>query len=302
MNRRASNSLTPDSLREIFPAFARMDSDVRFRMLSQLFAVVQQDRFEARLEALSTERLVAYLIDTIKRCQFAADDFEAFKTQCLDDAWPVFRQYAKCVLGVLSKSGVKEDHPVNILSIGSGNGHIEQFLHMVFLESLPSSPKPPQIRWIGLAITPAASNSFFHDTGNRFAEIDENSALPYLALARHALNDEFTERNILIANFAYHHLGIGIFEFLQRCAGVDRVVLLEEPTTRAEWACCTYRMARIGCDLLANVGFNPSWAQRFLEEPNFFKVRYLLREEVAQFGGTIVDLEGCSPQMSIVLF
>jgi len=163
-------------------------------------------------------------------------------------------------------------------------------------------PLPARIRWIGLDITPAANDSFFYDAGNRFAEIDESSDVPYLVLARHALNDVLTDRNILIANFAYHHLGVELSKFLERCAGVDRVVLLEEPTTRDEWACCTCRIARIGCDLLANIGFNPSWAQRFLEEPACFKVRYLLRKEVARFGGTIADLEGCSPQMSIVLF
>jgi len=206
MHHYASDSFTPDSLREIFPAFARTDSDVRFRMLSQLFAASQRDLSGPRLETLSTERLVSYLTDTIKQCQFTAEDFEAFKSRCLEDSWPVFRRYAECLLGVLSKSDVKDEHPANILSIGCGNGHIEQFLHTVFFESSAYSPPPTPIRWIGLDITPPAPNSFFHEMGNRFVKSDENSALPYLTLAQQALNDEFTDRNILIANFAYHHL------------------------------------------------------------------------------------------------
>ena len=291
---------TSRMLREIFPAFAQRNGDPRFSMLLALLQTLQQRYTASELAELSTEGLVAHVVEAIHSCRFPVASYQTFKTLSEEDSRPVFVCYADAILKVLMELAGDGDGTMTIVSIGCGSGDIERFLNTIFQTWNAELKTLPWIGWVGLDRTLPDPASFFSTEGNRFVSADLKCAQPFLALA--GVPPQEWSRTVLIASYAFHHFGLHPATFLQRCEGSARTVLLEELTTGPAWDQWIYRVARIGCDLLSNIGFNPDWARDFLAEPGQFQVRYLFREEVAPLGGRIIDVAGCSPEMSVVIF
>jgi SAM-dependent methyltransferase len=287
--------MTPVFLSELFPAFHRTPHDIRRRMIAAVFDELDRTGSRQSLGRMSNRHIVRHLIGLVPRCGFRREDFDEFKARMVEDSEPAFRRYAEVLREVLS--GLAADR-VRILSVGCGSGHLERFLD----DALGGRTTCAR-RWIGLDITEPEADSFFHGRENRYIALHPADGRTYLNIAGEILGDGDTAREavVVMANFSYHHLDLPFPEFLERCAGAGRVVLLEELINQADWDDGDYRIARIACDLLANIGFNPRWARAFLSDPDGFRVRYPTREEVAGLGGTIVDLDGCSPDLSVVL-
>ncbi len=146
-----------------------------------------------------------------------------------------------------------------------------------------------------------AEDSFFRTRDNQFIRIDDSNETPYVKTAQSQSMEQTAPLTILIAHFSYHHMDIEFSNFLDRCGGAERIFLLEELVRQVDWRSGDYRIARITCDLLSNVGFNSEWAKAFMCDPSLFKVRYLPREIVHEHGGTIIDISGCSPDLSVVM-
>jgi hypothetical protein len=268
-------------------------------MLSEVLSAVQDDPDQAVWKTALNNVLVSRLIGVIRQCPFSPADYAAFKRLSLEDCQPAFRVYAeKARHWLQARTG--SNPTVTILSVGCGSGHIEQFLNAIWATS-KASPLS-RIEWIGMDKVPCEAGSFFSQLGHRFVALSDDEARPYFDLARNSVLEALLGTPIMMAHFAYHHLDISLAEFLERCRGSAGIILLEELITERDWADWSYRAARIACDLLSNMGFNPAWAQQFMSDPTCFKVRYLFREDVQRLGGTLLDLEGCSPDLSVVLF
>lgn len=291
--------MSQDLIARVFPAFVRSPDDIRAAMLARVFGEIERSHSVERLRQADNPRLIAALIPMIRRCRFSPFDFEAFKQRMLEDARPAFERYADILRDTLDFA--EPFGSVDILSIGcGGSGHIERFLDERISIGGPGA-HPVDIRWIGTDICEPDEDSFFRSGNNRYLRIEAHDETPY---ARRAGTDpaaRASKRTVLIAQFAYHHMDIEFSEFLGRCRGADRLLLLEELIDGAAWTDGDFRIARIACDLLSNMGFNPDWAGAYMHDPSLFKVRYLPRDLVRAKGGTIIDLPGCSPELSVVV-
>jgi hypothetical protein len=236
----------------------------------------------------------------IRRCRFTGQDFEEFKKRMLEDAEPAFRQYAGILRDTLDtlETGI----PIQVLSIGCGcSGHIERFLDAVISGGRKNRTNPADIRWCGMDILEPDEDSFFRTRDNGFIKIDDSGETRYVKTAQSQSIQQTDTLTILVAHFSYHHMDIAFSNFVDRCVGAERIFLLEELIRRVDWRNDEYRIARITCDLLSNKGFNPEWAHAFMRDPSLFKVRYLSRETVHEHGGTIIEMPGCSPDLSVVV-
>ena len=83
-----------DITEKTFPAFLRSPNDIRALMIERVFIEIEKKNSRHRLANAGTLQLIADLIEMIRRCRFARQDFEEFKKRMLEDAEPAFRQYA----------------------------------------------------------------------------------------------------------------------------------------------------------------------------------------------------------------
>jgi hypothetical protein len=289
-----------DITEKTFPAFLRSPNDIRALMIERVFIEIEKKNSRHRLANAGTPQLIADLIEMIRRCRFARQDFEEFKKRMLEDAEPAFRQYAGILRDTLDtlETGI----PIQFLSIGCGrSGHIERFLDAVISSARKDRTNLVDIRWCGMDILEPDEDSFFRIRDNRFIKVDDSSETPYVKTAQSQSIEQTAALTILIAHFSYHHMDIEFSKFLDRCVGAERIFLLEELIRRVDWGSDDYRIARITCDLISNMGFNPEWAAAFMHDPSLFKVRYLSRESVHEHRGTIIDIPGCSPALSVVV-
>jgi hypothetical protein len=289
-----------DIIEKTFPAFLRSPNDIRALMIERVFIEIEKTNSRHRLAKAGTPQLVADLIDMIRRCRFTGQEFEEFKKCMLEDAEPAFHQYAGILQDTLGT--LETDIPIQILSIGCGrSGHIEHLLDAGISSARKDRTNLVDIRWCGMDILEPDEDSFFRTRNNRFIKIDDGSETPYLKTAQSQSTAQKAALTILIAHFSYHHMDIAFSDFLDRCGGAERIFLLEELIRRVDWRSGDYRIARITCDLLSNMGFDPEWAEAFMRDPSLFKVRYLPREIIHEHGGTIIDIPGCSPDLSVVM-
>ena len=290
-----------DIIERTFPAFLRSPDDVRPVMIERVFIEIEKTNSRHRLANADTPQLVASLIETIRRCRFTGQDIEEFKRRMLEDAESPFHQYAGILRDSLDTLGIGV--PIQVLSIGCGrSGHIERILDAVISSARKDRTHPMAICWCGMDILEPDEDSFFRTRDNRFIKIDDSSETPYVNTAQSQSVEQTAALTILIAHFSYHHMDIAFSNFLDRCVGAERIFLLEELIRRVDWRSDDYRIAKITCDLLSNMGFNPEWAEAFMRDPSLFKVRYLPRDIVPEHGGTIIDIPGCSPDLSVVVF
>jgi hypothetical protein len=260
-----------DIIEKTFPAFLRSPNDIRALMIERVFIEIEKTTSRHRLASAGTSQLVANLIGMIRRCGFTGQDFEEFKKRMLEDAEPAFHQYAGILQDTLDtlEAGI----PIQILSIGCGrSGHIERLLDAVISSARKDRPHLVDIRWCGMDILEPDEDPFFRARDNRFIRIDDRSETHYVKTAQSPSMEQTALLTILIAHFSYHHMDIEFNNFLDRCRGAERIFLLEELIRWVDWRSDDYRIARIMCDLLSNMGFNSEWAAAFTSDPSLFKV------------------------------
>lgn len=199
--------------------------------------------------------------------------------------------------GTLLTSLIREGgrRAATIISLGcGGEGRMERVLADRIRKDKDLASV--DVKWIGLETSDKRTDtSFFRDAGNEFV-VKRPMDNPHYA---DLISDNSLK--LMIANFSYHHLGRGFTNFLAQCKGLERVVLLEQPVTRKQWEDPVHRTAKIAYDVLMNAGLDPEWIAQASNNPDLFKVSYLLEEEIPK-GSDVTRFPKVVPGCALIDF
>ncbi len=239
-------------------------------------------------ELLSTEEIISRCINKLKEFQLNEGDRLKLRDLILCQNGLIL---TPCIEEICKELLTLNSHELTLISLGCGNESLfERTLHDGIHKRLPNV----NVRWLGLDVGDFRdANSFFQE--QPFKVITESSSIQYASFV-----DDRNIPIVLVGRYSFHHIGIEYLEFLKRCVGIDRVILVEEPTTTDLWNLQDYRFMRIAYDVLANTVFVVNWAKAFIEEPDLFKINYIKTNELPK-GTNITEFSAVLPETALIV-
>jgi hypothetical protein len=238
-------------------------NDVRLVLLKRFLETVD----ESILEFQSTDQIIQKCIEALKKFIIASDEMQAFRKVILKQNTFVLNGCLKHIREEIIALGAKQ---ISLISLGSGN---ESVFERAISEDMAINSPNIELEWLGVDIGDYRDEtSFLWDKA--FVAIDQHTSINYRSLI------QTSDPVILIGRWSYHHIGISFDEFLDRCTGLSKVILLEEPTIGELWNRADYRVMRIAYDVLGNLCMSESWAAEFMNDPGKFKIQYVLEENL----------------------
>lgn len=209
----------------------------------------------------SSEEIIEICINSLKSFSLTSTEAALFKSIILSQNSKVLAPSIDEICEQLKKT---EQDEINIISLGCGDESVfERDLDYHITKKLAFK----KLNWLGTDVGDyRGQNSFFNK--HPFKIIED----PHLNYKTLISSDAYT---VLVGRYSFHHLGIEFDEFLKRCEGLSKIILIEEPTTEQKWNIPDYRIMRIAYDILANTVFSIDWAKDFVNDSSKFKVNYI---------------------------
>jgi hypothetical protein len=238
-------------------------------------------------DLLPEDEIIKICIEGLKNFDLTDEEKSKLKNLILRQNSLILTPSIKEICNELSLLSLNE---VTLISLGIGNESLfERTLDEELRKKLPNL----KVNWLGVDVGDFRDkNSFFHD--KPFKIIEEDSSREYIAL----LNSDHTPA-ILIGRYSFHHIGIEYTEFLKRCKGMIKVLLVEEPTTSELWNLPDYRVMRIAYDVLANTVFVVNWAKAFMDNPALFKINYIKMDKLPK-DTNVLEFKNVLPETALV--
>ncbi len=257
--------------------------DIRVILLQRLMDLVDSAAFEAK----SNDEIVKYGVEALKKFKLDDSEFSQLRNAIFEqnklaqDDW---------VAKACEEIGTLNTQEVAVVSLGCGD---ESVFERAVAQKLSELYPEIKIEWIGIDIGDFRSEtSFMKD--KKLVVVDPNAEVNY----KEVVNT--TKPTVLIGRWSFHHLGITLAEFLNRCIGVEKIVLVEEPTTHALWSKPDYRVMRVVYDMLGNYAVSQAWTKEFMTDPSKFKVHYIFKEDLPA-SARLIDYPGMLPETSLVI-
>ena len=244
------------------------------------------------LDLLPIEEIVKICIGGLRQFELTEDEKSQLKHLILaHDEKVLTPLFMKEMRDEISKLAANE---ITLISLGCGNeSYFERKLDEFIAENLPAI----KVNWLGLDIGDYRdASSFFTD--KPFKVIEEVSNVEYAAFLENK-----SVPAVLIGRYSFHHIGVEFDEFITRCAGIAKVILIEEPTTTEKWGIPDYRFMRIAYDILANTVFVLDWAEIFIKNPDMFKVNYIKTDALPK-GTRCIEIndKDLLPETALVIY
>lgn len=240
------------------------------------------------ISALPTEEIIARCIDALRSFSLSEPEKKTLRQLIQAQDAQILGSAERVLCAQLTTLNVPV---VTMISLGcGGTGMFEKALDDAVRRHLPAV----ELRWLGADVGDyRTAGSFFH--GHPFVTIQSNDTIAYASL----VTDDTPVA--LFGAYSYHHIGIPFSAFQKRCAGVARVVLIEEPTSTVKWQVPEYRVMRIAYDVLANAVFSPTWAEKFMQDPGLFKVQYIHMDTLPS-SVDVTEVSHVLPETALVSF
>jgi len=253
------------------------------RILQKFAGTISDKAFQSQ----KTEEIVEFCIDALRSFKINPEETVELKEAIFGQNRSMLPDCLKSIREEINALGIRK---MSAISLGCGD---ESVFERSIDEDIAKNFPEIRLEWIGVDVSDYRSpSSFLRD--KMFKIIDPHAKLSYRSLV------ETNNPVVLIGRWSYHHLGISFQEFLQRCRGISKIILVEEPTTAQLWKLSDYRVMRIAYDVLGNFIVSHSWAKEFMDDPEKFKVEYLFRENLA-LGVKIIDYRNMIPENSLVI-
>lgn len=241
-----------------------------------------------QLTLLPTKEIIKICIDGLKKFQLTEEESKKIKNLIIIQNGIILTPCIEKICGELSKITTNE---ITIISLGCGDKSLfERLLHEAIATNLPKL----KINWLGTDVGDyRGTKSFFND--NPFKIIKETKNIKYISLT--------TKKNypiFIIARYSFHHMGIEFEEFIKRCGGITKTILIEEPTTKEKWDIADYRFMRIAYDVLANTVFVLPWASLFIEDLELFKINYIKTDTLGN-NVVLTEFKDVLPETALVI-
>lgn len=258
------------------------ERDIRITILRRFLGLISPSAFETD----SSEEIVEACIKGLKNLNITSEEEIALRIAILKQNAIILDECLKNIREELAVLGSKK---ILVISLGCGD---ESVFERAVSEDMAKNFSEIELEWLGIDTADYRSpSSFLRDKA--FKIIDSESLIVYRSLV------ETDKPIVLIGRYSYHHLGISFDEFLQRCGGISKVILIEEPASSDLWKLPDYRVMRIAYDILGNLIMSHSWASEFIKEPSKFEIQYLILE-ILPAQSKIVNFHNVLPETSLV--
>jgi hypothetical protein len=257
--------------------------DIRMRTLKAFAETINSKA----LETQKTEEIVKFCIDAMQNFRLSPKEELELRDAIFAQNRHMLPSWLKTIRAEIA---TLESDKISIISLGCGD---ESVFERAIDEDFAKKSTGIKLEWTGVDVADYRSDSSFMKD-KKFKTVDPYSNIFYRSLL------ETSDPIVLVGRWTYHHLGISFSDFLERCRGLSKVILVEEPTEIRLWNLPDYRVMRIAYDVLGNFIISHSWAKEFMDNPAKFKIKYLFREDVPS-GVKIIDLEDMLPENSLVI-
>lgn len=259
-------------------------NDSRFTILQKYLRAIPINK----TELMPTEKIIEICINTLKTFSLNEEERKALKELILEQNAQILEP---CIKGIREQL-VKLNLPkITLISLGCGN---ESLFERLLDEDLRRNLSSLKIKWLGVDVGDFRDHTSFFNN-HPFVTIEDRSDIKYRLLAK----DDSPV--VLIGRYSYHHLGIEFSEFQERCVGLTKVILVEEPTTTERWQIPEYRFMRIAYDVIANTIFVMAWAEEFIKDPSKFKVNYI-KTNTLKAPIEVIEFSGVLPETALISF
>ncbi|MEK7068427.1 MAG: hypothetical protein AAB964_01290 [Patescibacteria group bacterium] len=257
--------------------------DVRVAALQKLLNLLPEG-----IENHSERKIIEASITALSHLGLGADEEAAIKTAMLDQNRVVLDGSLPFIKEEIDKLNALR---VAVISLGCGDISLfERSIAQYCAQHIPNIA----IEWLGVDIGDfRAPESFFNE--HLFKVISLEAPLVYRTLITKNIP------TLLVGRYSFHHLGVSFDQFMERCKGLARVIVVEEPTTDEKWVQGEYRVMRIAFDVLGNYIFSKKWAAEFMQDPNKFKIKYLTLDELPD-RSNVITFKSMMPETATISF